>query len=230
MCFQHMDKPVVTLAERKCVPASSRVSRGAVPRYIQCTYSPMHTHTPRPSPPSCRVLMPARPYDALRRQQLQQARQRHGQAASPARGPARAEGPRPRPSAEEWLGLGCGSTTAAVTAGSEGRGQSASQWCADAASAAAPARNQDPAAHSEEDVEEIEEEKDTGTSARGNGRAAPRPRRNRDICAERGQEDAALEERWQDDGEERWPKLDINSQHFSSKPEPIILCEHPPLL
>ena len=76
----------------------------------------------------------------------------------------------------------------------------------------------------------MEEEKDAGASARGKGRAAPRLRRKRDICAERGQEDAALEERLQDDGEERWPKLDINSQPFSSKPVPIILCEHPPIL
>jgi hypothetical protein len=75
----------------------------------------------------------------------------------------------------------------------------------------------------------MEEENDAGTCALGKGRAAPRPRRKRDICAERGKEDAALEERLQDDGEERWPKLDINSQHFSSKQEPIILCEHPPI-
>ena len=163
------------------------------------------------------MLTPRLPALAVCREDLQksqQARRCLAQAAPPGRDCARATGK--RPSAEEWLGLESSPAPVAVATGSAGRRQSAAEWCADAVDAApgegSPAQGEGPAAHTEEDAEDLEEEDSRGTCAE-----------------ERGHEDDAVEEGWQrDDSEERWPKLDINSQHFSSKPEPIILCEDPP--
>ncbi len=162
-------------------------------------------------------------YVSMYREDLQKgqlARRCLAQAASPGRDSVHAEGK--RPSAAEWVGLKSSPATAAVAAGSACRRKSAAEWCANAADRPGlPAQGEGPAEHMGEGAEDKEEEAAAGAGSR------------RGVCAEeRGQGDDTLGEceegRETDDSEESWPKLDINSQHFSSKPEPIVLGQDPP--